>query len=83
MSEEQTARTPDPVRGAAPQSPVRQGPPLVFAMTKGGQLKRDEPGSPSALSQMLALQLATRGTGVLVTNLDRQRTAPGPRWADQ
>ncbi|WP_127452624.1 hypothetical protein [Streptomyces sp. B29(2018)] len=72
MSEEQTARTPGPVRGAARQAPVRQHPPLVFAMTKGGQPKRDEPGSPSALSQMLALQLAARGTGVLVTNLDRQ-----------
>ncbi|MER8118968.1 hypothetical protein [Streptomyces sp. NPDC094031] len=74
MSEEQTARTPDP---------VRQHPPLIFAMTKGGQPKRDEPGSPSALSQVLALQLATRGTGGLVTNLDRQRTPPGTRWTDQ
>ncbi|MFI1312435.1 hypothetical protein ACH4TS_20175 [Streptomyces albidoflavus] len=83
MSEEQTARTPDPVRGAAPQAPVRQHPALVFAMTKGGQPKRDEPGSPSALSQMLALQLATRGTDVLVADSDPQRTAPAPRWESQ
>ncbi|TLQ39398.1 P-loop NTPase family protein [Streptomyces marianii] len=83
MSEERTARTPDPVRGAAPAAHVRRHLPLVFAMTKGGQPKRDEPGSPSSFSRLLALQFVTQVTRVLVTDLDPQDTATSPRCAEQ
>jgi hypothetical protein len=83
MSDDHTERTSDPVQNDAAALSTRKGLPLAFGITKGGRPKYGEPGTPGSLSQLLALQIATRGTRVHVVDVDAQGTATRPRWVDQ
>ncbi|MFD4525624.1 hypothetical protein ACFWP7_17190 [Streptomyces sp. NPDC058470] len=81
MSDDHTARTPDPVQNDAAASTTRKRLPLTFGITKGGQPKYPEPGTPGSLSHLIALQVATRDTRVHLVDVDAQGSAT--RWVDQ
>ncbi|GAA3711723.1 hypothetical protein ACRWOO_02930 [Streptomyces sp. NEAU-PBA10] len=74
MSEEHRAGT-----TPATAAPARRHMPLFFGIAKGGEPKRDQPGAPGTLSQMLALHFATQGTRVLV--VDHDGSDQLDRWA--
>ncbi|KOU43249.1 hypothetical protein [Streptomyces sp. WM6378] len=73
MTEEHTAHTPAPAQDAtAPPALGRRLPLVTYGLAKGGQPKRDEPGTPGLLSQMLALRFAAQDTRVRVLDVDGQ-----------